>query len=79
MPLNWMFLNHFQADEDVEENPKTIENSIELVYLVSFHLITFQADLDMRKVWVFLSRRWLGLFFKMLFGIRQTKVWNPNC
>lgn len=57
MPLIWMFPKHFQADEDVEENPKTIENSMELVYLVFFHLITLQADLDTRKVWVFLSRR----------------------
>ena len=57
MPLIWMFPNHFQADEDVEENPKTIENSMELVYLVFFHLITLQVDLDTRKVWVFLFRR----------------------
>ena len=38
-----MLLNRFQADEDVE-------NVVELVYSVFFHLISLHMDLDTKKV-----------------------------
>ena len=42
-----MFLDQFQSDE-------VHKNVVELVYLVSFHLISPQTDPDTRKVWAFL-------------------------
>lgn len=42
-----MFLDQFQSDE-------VHKNVVELVYLVSFHLISPHTDPDTRKVWAFL-------------------------
>ena len=60
IPSILMLLNQFQVDEIIKDDSKIVENTMELVYLLFFHLITSLMDLGIRKVWVFFARGWLA-------------------
>ena len=63
--LIWMFPNLFQANEVIEEDFETVEYTMELVYLVFFHLITPQIDLGMRKICDFISEGLLRFLYRV--------------
>ena len=52
IPSILMLLNQFQVDEVIKDDSKIVENTMELVYLLFFPLITSLMDLGIRKVWV---------------------------
>ena len=52
IPSILMVLNQFQIDEVIKDDSKIVENTMELVYLLFFPLITCLMDLGIRKVWV---------------------------
>ena len=73
IPSILMLLDQFQVDEVIKDDSKIAKNTMELVYLLFFHLITSLTDVGIRKVWVFFTRGWLGFLSQGSLGYDRQK------